>query len=69
MNFKQVTEKHSIVYCSTRGTSPRDLCIMTLRAAIVHASIQRGLELDGGKGEFCGLRCRLKTDFFENPFN
>ena len=30
MNFKLAAETFSIVSCSTRDTSPRDLCIMTL---------------------------------------
>ena len=30
MNWKQAAETFSIVSCSTRDTSPRDLCIMTL---------------------------------------
>ena len=30
MNLKQTAETFSIVSCSTRDTSPRDICIMTL---------------------------------------
>ena len=30
MNLKQAVETFSIVFCSTRDNSPRDLCIMTL---------------------------------------
>ena len=30
MNLKQTAETFSILSCSTRDTSPRDLCIMTL---------------------------------------
>ena len=30
MNLKQAAETFSIVSCSTRDNSPRDLCIMTL---------------------------------------
>ena len=30
MNLKQAAETFSIVSCSTRDSSPRDLCIMTL---------------------------------------
>ena len=34
MNFKKAAETFSIVSCSTRDTSPRDLCIMTLSGGI-----------------------------------
>ena len=31
INFKSAVETFSIVFCSTRDTSPPDLCIMTLK--------------------------------------
>ena len=57
MNWKQAAETFSIVSCSTRDTSPRDLCIMTLYRYIDK------LDNEGNNEEYFPLKFQKNTYF------